>query len=203
MQAIQTTFISPTDSLSPRIKVSAGGESVIVPWKSGLTIQENHHLAAKEIAMSLDWLRGGLELVTGWMGEGTYVHTFGPARDGSDCSMCGAYAPTADGMVHEGAFICSDCVHDNDIRTDTDQSGLYSATHLIEQLLEAVVTFKGFAPYDYGPDADSDEADEWDNAESVERTAREFLEGSTQGFPQGRAGHDHRCAAVDARQARP
>tara|TARA_R100001126_G_C4812732_1_gene142703 strand:- start:176 stop:580 length:405 start_codon:yes stop_codon:yes gene_type:complete len=84
-------------------------------WKYGLTIQENHRLAAKEVALSLDWLRGGLELVTGWLGEGTYVHTFGPARDGSDCSMCGAYAPTVDGMIRDGAFICSDCVHDNDV----------------------------------------------------------------------------------------
>ena len=29
MQAIQTTFISPTDTLGPRIKVSAGGESIL------------------------------------------------------------------------------------------------------------------------------------------------------------------------------
>jgi len=115
MQAIQTTFISPTDTLGPRIKVSAGGESMTLAWKSGLTAQENHHNAAVELAMILDWLRGGTEVVTGLLGEGTYVHTFGPARDGSTCSMCGAYAPTADGMIHEGAFICSDCVHDNDL----------------------------------------------------------------------------------------
>ena len=122
MKAMQTTFISPTDSLSPRIKVSADGESMTFAWKSGLTIQENHHRAAVSFALSRDWLLGGLEVVTGWLAEGTYVHTFGPARDGSDCAMCGAYAPTADGMICNigrktsiRAFICSDCVHDNEV----------------------------------------------------------------------------------------
>lgn len=120
MQAIQTTFISPTDTLGPRIKVSAGGESMTFAWQPNLTVQENHNGAAVSFAMSLDWLRGGLELVTGSLGDESYVHTFGPARDGSDCSMCGAYAPTRDGMVSDGDFYCSDCVHDNDMRTDVD-----------------------------------------------------------------------------------
>ena len=85
MQAIQTTFISPTDTLGPRIKVSAGGESMTFAWQPNLTVQENHNGAAVSFAMSLDWLRGGLELVTGSLGDESYVHTFGPARDGSDC----------------------------------------------------------------------------------------------------------------------
>lgn len=128
MKAMQTTFISPTDSLSPRIKISCDGESMTYAWQSGLTIQENHHCAAVSFALSRDWLLGGLEVVTGWLSEGTYVHTFGPSREGSDCAMCGAYAPTADGMICDigsgktsmRAFICSDCVHDNDMRTNVD-----------------------------------------------------------------------------------
>ena len=139
MKAMQTTFISPTDTLSPRIKVSADGESMTYAWQSGLTIQENHHCAAVSFALSRDWLLGGLEVVTGWLAEGTYVHTFGPARDGSDCAMCGAYAPTADGMIHEGAFICSDCVHDNEVRADRDLPGLDVGSHKEERDMAIVV----------------------------------------------------------------
>ena len=120
MKAIQTTLLDIGCTFGPRIEATAGDEHIRCVLKKGLTVEENHRLVAEKLATKLDWLRGGLELVTGSLGDESYVHTFGPARDGSDCSMCGAYAPTRDGMVSDSDFYCSDCVHDNDMRTDVD-----------------------------------------------------------------------------------
>ena len=120
MQAIQTTLLDIGCTFGPRIEATAGDEHIRCVLKKGLTVEENHRRVAEKLATKLDWLRGGLELVTGSLGDESYVHTFGPARDGSDCSMCGAYAPTRDGMVSDSDFYCSDCVHANDMRTDVD-----------------------------------------------------------------------------------
>jgi len=139
MQAIQTTLLDIGCTFGPRIEATAGDEHIRCVLKKGLTVEENHRLVAEKLATKLDWLRGGLELVTGSLGDESYVHTFGPARDGSDCAMCGAYAPTADGMIHEGAFICSDCVHDNEVRADRDLPGLDVGSHKEERDMAIVV----------------------------------------------------------------
>ena len=55
-QAIQTTYIGPTDFRGARVSVRAQAGRRLVPWDHALGIEENHYQAARGFAESMGWL---------------------------------------------------------------------------------------------------------------------------------------------------
>lgn len=55
MQAILTKYLSPTDTKGSRVKATCGAGSVTVSWDYGLSIENNHAAAAKELIRQLGW----------------------------------------------------------------------------------------------------------------------------------------------------
>ena len=48
MQAIQTRFMSPTNTRGSRIKATCPAKSIIVYWMDNLDVEENHRYAARQ-----------------------------------------------------------------------------------------------------------------------------------------------------------
>lgn len=55
MQAIMTTWKGPTNFRGSRIIVSCDAKRIVVPWKSGLGIEENHVAACAALVAQLGW----------------------------------------------------------------------------------------------------------------------------------------------------
>ena len=76
-QAIQTKYLGPTNTKGARIKASCEGGSLIVSWKDNLSIDENHELAAYQLANNkLKWPRWNKfkNIASGGLKDGTCVH---------------------------------------------------------------------------------------------------------------------------------
>lgn len=79
MQAIFTKYIGPTNFRGSRVKASCEAKSIYLSWDDTLNSEQNHDMAAKELATQLDWhgqwYSGGLEngnvyvCVTNWQGN--------------------------------------------------------------------------------------------------------------------------------------
>lgn len=66
-QAIITKYIGPTNYRGSRVKATCAAKSVTLPWIDSLNSDENHELAARELADSLGWVFPDYELVGGGM----------------------------------------------------------------------------------------------------------------------------------------
>ncbi len=55
MQAIVTKWLGPTNTKGSRIKVKCQAGTMIVPWDSGLGVEENHKAAAAILIAKLGW----------------------------------------------------------------------------------------------------------------------------------------------------
>lgn len=87
MQAIQTSFLSPTNHRPSRIKAQCDRGSVTVAWNYGLSVEENHRAAASALCAKFvaedrkaygehcqsAWSRA---FVTGFLRDGSGVHVF-------------------------------------------------------------------------------------------------------------------------------
>jgi hypothetical protein len=54
-QAIQTTFIGPTNHKGGRVKAKADAGSITLAWDYSLGVEGNHKAAAKALAVKLGW----------------------------------------------------------------------------------------------------------------------------------------------------
>jgi hypothetical protein len=55
-QAIQTKFLSPTNSRGSRVKAFAAAGSVTISWNHRLNPEQNHRAAAKMFANRMNWV---------------------------------------------------------------------------------------------------------------------------------------------------
>jgi hypothetical protein len=70
-QAIQTKYFGPTTYRGSRIKATAYGGSITVGWDHALNVEENHSLAAHELAKKLGWTF--TQYQGGSLKDGSYV----------------------------------------------------------------------------------------------------------------------------------
>lgn len=56
MQAITTKYIAPTNTKGSRIAARCQARRIVVDWNDDLDQAENHAVAAKRLAMSLEWI---------------------------------------------------------------------------------------------------------------------------------------------------
>lgn len=88
MQAIQTKYLSPTNTKGARIKATCARGTVIIPWDHALNTDKNHRLAAKQLCAKFyneDADRHGILLnaspwarhfSSGQLKNGSWVHAF-------------------------------------------------------------------------------------------------------------------------------
>ncbi len=85
MQAIQTKFLSPTNTQDRRIKAKCAAASITVEWNDDLRSAEldwNHRRAAERLVAMLRWNEEGYgTLVSGCLPDGSYCHVL-TGRDG-------------------------------------------------------------------------------------------------------------------------
>ena len=55
MQAIQTRYLSPTNTRGPRIKAWAAAGSITIPYPHELNGQACHRAAAEALALQCEW----------------------------------------------------------------------------------------------------------------------------------------------------
>jgi hypothetical protein len=87
-QAIQTKFLSPTNSRGARVKAFAAAGSVTISWEHRLNPEQNHRAAAEMFANRMDWI-GTWRAGTLPCGDMVFVNTLDgqePAFDVSDTS---------------------------------------------------------------------------------------------------------------------
>jgi hypothetical protein len=58
-QAIQTTFIQPTNTRPSRVKAFCEARAIVRSWDDSLNVCENHHAVALELAKLLGWSTKG------------------------------------------------------------------------------------------------------------------------------------------------
>lgn len=57
MKAIQTRYLAPTNHRGARVKAFAkGGNQVIGVWGYGLSVYDNHRIAACRLMCKMDWI---------------------------------------------------------------------------------------------------------------------------------------------------
>jgi hypothetical protein len=56
MQAIRTRYHGPSDFKGSRINAKCEGATVSMPYNHGLTLQDNHAEAARQLADKLGWV---------------------------------------------------------------------------------------------------------------------------------------------------
>lgn len=54
-QAIQTKFLSPTNTRCARVKAFCQTRAIIVPWDDSQNTDENHYEAALQLASVMRW----------------------------------------------------------------------------------------------------------------------------------------------------
>ena len=83
MQAIQTTYLGPTNHRPSRIKAVCAAGSLISSWDYDHNVEDNHILAAWRLAVKLGWAGKGFErgawakmenIVTGGLRDGSMIH---------------------------------------------------------------------------------------------------------------------------------
>jgi hypothetical protein len=74
MQAIQTRYLSPTNSRGARIKATAEAGSVTISYPHELSGQACHRAAAEALALKFDWDYG--QLLGGQLPGGDYAFIF-------------------------------------------------------------------------------------------------------------------------------
>ena len=81
MQAIKTKYLGPTDHRGSRLKATASGGSVTIPWDYELDTEGNHRYAALALCDKLQW-RG--RMISGCLLGKEYVHVFDPYDYGGE-----------------------------------------------------------------------------------------------------------------------
>lgn len=71
MQAIQTSFISPTNTRGDRIKAECWAKKIIISWNFSLNQEENHKVACQKLMDILGWDN---KFSSGQLRDGSYVH---------------------------------------------------------------------------------------------------------------------------------
>ncbi len=71
MQAIKTTYLSPTNTKGTRIRATVFGASKTVGYDYSLEIEANHIAAAKALCVMMNW---NFSVATGQLADGSYVH---------------------------------------------------------------------------------------------------------------------------------
>ena len=82
MQAIQTKYLSPTNTRGSRVKASCQAKSKTLPWDHALNPSGNHTRAAKALATELGWNYG--TWVSGELPDGSTVFCCHDAKGISD-----------------------------------------------------------------------------------------------------------------------
>ena len=76
MQAIQTRYMTPTNTKGARIKAQCDAGTLYVAWDHGLSVEQNHQVAAQELIRKLDWTQeAGYkgDWVGGCLPDGSYA----------------------------------------------------------------------------------------------------------------------------------
>lgn len=68
MQAIQTKYIPPTNTLGSRVSAKCSAGRIVVAWDYSLNPDENHKAAARALIIKLHWHRNHLRLLPGPIG---------------------------------------------------------------------------------------------------------------------------------------
>lgn len=77
MQAIQTRYLSPTNTRNPRIKAWAAAGSITIPYPHELSGQAVHRAAAEALIIKLDWAKTVYgPLLGGCLPNGDYAFVF-------------------------------------------------------------------------------------------------------------------------------
>ena len=88
MQAIQTKWLPPTNTLDARIWAKCAAKSLMIAWDDGLGIEDNHRRAATKLALELDWTG---TWVSGTLEDGTGVHVCVRRKDASGTGCYESY----------------------------------------------------------------------------------------------------------------
>jgi hypothetical protein len=75
MQAIHTTFFGPTQGKNARLRAKCAAKRKFYPWDTSKNISDNHAAAALRMLKALEWDHSELEMTSGCLDDGSYVHT--------------------------------------------------------------------------------------------------------------------------------
>jgi len=83
MQAIQTKYLSPTNTRGARIKATAAAGSVTISYPYELSGQAVHRKAAEALCAKFDWDVESIygQLIGGQLANGDYVFVFPMSKD--------------------------------------------------------------------------------------------------------------------------
>lgn len=79
-QAIVTKYLGPTNFRGSRVKAVCDAETITISWDDALNPEDNHRVAANQLANSLGWIgptMPGWRLIGGGMPQATpYAYCF-------------------------------------------------------------------------------------------------------------------------------
>ena|SRR5271166_4974029 len=103
MQAIQTTFLGPTDHRGPRVKARCNAGSITIAWDSRADVFANHAAAARQLCIKLGWSKKYYGALYGGSLPGDSGYCFVMVRDsGGNEGTFGGYAPDIRCPHYEG-----------------------------------------------------------------------------------------------------
>lgn len=78
IQAISTKYLGPTNNRGSRIKATCAAKSIVVSYKSELSLPQNYENAARSLMQSLGWDKTS-DIVSGYTKDGC-VHVQVPKK---------------------------------------------------------------------------------------------------------------------------
>lgn len=73
-QAIQTKFITATNTRPSRVKAFCEAKAIVFSWDDSLNVDENHYKSAMDLALVMGWNTAGCGF--GSLPNGGYALTF-------------------------------------------------------------------------------------------------------------------------------